>query len=174
MKYVSMLMMTIAMAGAAWGQTTQPATQPAPRTPTADEMLQQMLRTSSGGGAKPLQPAQNPPAVEATSGAAAIAPGAPQMQVMREGTFLVDRTGRLTRAASGDAWEFTFESDGRSMKDPPVIILPNLKLMAMENAIKSSTRDLRFRVTGMVTEYGGRNYVLLEKVIVVPDAVQGF
>jgi hypothetical protein len=44
--------------------------------------------------------------------------------------------------------------------------------MAMENATKAQSRDLRFRVTGMVTEYGGRNYILLEKVVVVPDAVQ--
>lgn len=60
------------------------------------------------------------------------------------------------------------------MKDPPVLILPNLKLMAMENAVSSANRDLRFRVTGMVTEYRGRNYVLLEKVVVVPDPTQQF
>jgi hypothetical protein len=94
--------------------------------------------------------------------------------VLREGTFIVDRTGRLSSGADGQGWEFTFESDGRAMRDPPLIILPNLKLMAMEAAIRNNTRDLRFRVTGMVTEYGGRNYILLEKVVVVPDVTQQF
>jgi hypothetical protein len=175
MKTIVMLLGAVAIgAGALSAQTTQPATQPAARAPTADEMLREMLRTSSGGGAKPLQPVQAPAASDATSGSAAVAPGAAQLQVQREGTFLVDRTGRLTRSSDGQAWEFTFESDGRAMKDPPVLILPNLKLMAMESAIKGSSRDLRFRVTGMLTEYGGRNYVLLEKVVVVPDAAQNF
>jgi hypothetical protein len=44
----------------------------------------------------------------------------------------------------------------------------------MEDAVRSSSRDLRFRVTGMITEYRGRNYILLEKVTVIPDATQQF
>ena len=92
------------------------------------------------------------------------------MSVMRQGSFVVDRTGRLTRSGDGQQYEFTFDADGKSMKDPPVVILPNLKLMAMENAVSGSNRDLRFRITGMVTEYRGRNYVLLEKVVVVPES----
>jgi hypothetical protein len=70
--------------------------------------------------------------------------------------------------------EFSFEADGETLRDPPLIVLPNLKLMAMENAVQASRRDLRFRITGMVTEYRGRNYILLEKVVVVPDTVQQF
>jgi hypothetical protein len=148
-----------------------PATQPAAPLP-ADKMLDQMLKSSSSAP-RPLRPT-SAPAPDRTSGSAAVAPGAASLQVMREGTFLVDRTGRLTRAPDGQAWEFSFDSDGRAMKDPPVIILPNLKLMAMEQAVKSSNRDLRFRITGMVTEYSGRNYVLLEKVVVVPEVTQQF
>jgi hypothetical protein len=41
--------------------------------------------------------------------------------------------------------------------------------MTMEDAVKSTNRDLRFRVTGMLTEYRGRNYLLLEKVLVPPE-----
>jgi hypothetical protein len=96
------------------------------------------------------------------------------MPVIREGSFIVDRTGRLTKSPDGQQFEFHFESDGRAMKDPPVVIIPNLKLMAMENAVNGSNRDLKFRITGMVTEYKGRNYILLEKVVVVPDVTQKF
>jgi hypothetical protein len=158
-------------------QTTQPATRPSSALLPADQMLNQMLKPSAVGspaGAQPLLPVQNPPVVDATSGPGAVAPGAQPITVLREGTFLVDRTGRLTRAGEGQQWEFTFEADGRAMQDPPVVILPNLKLMAMEQAAKSANRDLRFRITGMVTEYNGRNYVLLEKVVVVPEVTQQF
>ena len=153
-------------------QTTQPTTRPAERVLPADQMLNQMLRPSGAAPARPLQPMSQAPAVDASTGGAAVAPGAPSLQVLREGTFIVDRTGRLSRGSDGQSWELTFESDGRAMRDPPLVVLPNLKLMAMEDAIKSQSRDLRFRVTGMVTEYGGRNYILLEKVVVVPDAAQ--
>jgi len=153
-------------------QATQPTTRPTERVLPADQMLNQMLRPNAGPVARPLQPVTQGPAIDATSGGAAVAPGAPSVQVLREGTFIVDRTGRLSRGADGQTWELTFDSDGRAMRDPPLVVLPNLKLMAMEDATKAQSRDLRFRVTGMVTEYGGRNYILLEKVVVVPDAVQ--
>ena len=56
-----------------------------------------------------------------------------------------------------------------ALKDPPMLILPNTKLMGMENAVKIASRDLRFRVWGMVTEYNGRNYILVEQFVVKPD-----
>ena len=169
-----------ALAGAgAPAPTTQPQTRPSTRPTTsaqsltADQMLSQMLRPPpSGTGARVLDAPADPPLNDKTSGGGAVKPNAPTVTVMREGTFLADRMGRLTRSADGSRAEFTFEADGAALRDPPLIILPNLKLMAMEDAIKSQSRDLRFRVTGMVTEYGGRNYILLEKVVVVPDAAQ--
>jgi hypothetical protein len=136
-------------------------------------MLEQMLRDGSKSP-KRLAPLADPAQADKSTGAAAVAPGAEQMNVMREGTFILDRTGRLTKTADGSQCEFNFDSDGRSMRDPPIVVLPNLKLKAMEDAVNGSNRDLRFRVTGVVTEYRGRNYVLLEKVVVVPDVVQQF
>ncbi|HVT87547.1 MAG TPA: hypothetical protein VHD56_01735 [Tepidisphaeraceae bacterium] len=156
-----MLGIVILMTQAAVAQTTRPA----------EQTLNSMLRPSTSGGARPLQPT-SAPSIDRSTGMAAVAPGAPTLSVIREGTFLVDRLGRLTRGADGQSWEFSFEADGRAMKDPPVVILPNLKLMGMEQAIKNSSRDLKFSITGMVTEYNGRNYVLLEKVVVVPDSQQ--
>jgi hypothetical protein len=160
-----LLLITAPLAGA---QTTQPTT----ATPAAEQMMNQMLE--SGGGSKSLPSATKGPMVDGTSGHDAVAPGAPTLNVMREGTFIVKRVGRLTRSSDGQQMEFTFDSDRKAMKDPPVVILPNLKLMQMENAIVGSSRDLRFRVSGVVTEYKGRNYVLLDQVVVVPDIDQQF
>jgi hypothetical protein len=139
----------------------------------AGELLDSLLKPPSAVG-QPLQPIAEGPAADATSGKAAVAPGAPQLNLLREGTYVVDRTGRLTRSADGQTAEFTFDSDGKALKDPPMVILPSLKLMQMESAVQGNSRDLKFRITGMVTEYKGRNYVLLEKVMVVPDVVRQF
>jgi hypothetical protein len=153
-------------------KTAPPATRPAGAS-TADQTLNQMLTAPPPSAGRPLRLTTGP-GNDTTSGKGAVAPNAPLVSVIREGSFLVDRTGRLTRAADGQNWEFSFESDARTLKDPPVLILPNLKLMAMEQAAKSSNRDLKFRITGMVTEYNGRNYVLLEKVVVIPEITQQF
>jgi hypothetical protein len=155
--------------------TSQPTTRPSSGVQALPpgQMLDSLLKPPSAVG-QPLQPIQEGPVADATSGKAAVAPGAPQVNLIREGSYIVDRTGRLTRSADGQTAEFTYVADGKALKDPPMIILPNLTLMRMENAVTGSSRDVRFRITGMVTEYKGRNYILLEKAVVVPDVVQQF
>lgn len=149
-------------------QTTQPST--SSRGATAEQMLDQMLKPSAGAS-RSLPAVPDAPVVDTGSKSAVSGTGS-TMSLLREGTFVVDRTGRLTRSPDGQQMEFAFDSDGKNLKDPPVVILPNLKLMQMETATAGNSRDLRFRITGMVTEYRGRNYVLLEKVVVVPDSAQ--
>jgi hypothetical protein len=157
--------------------TTQPlVTTPPPSTrPTnrsAEETLRQMLQPQ-GEAARPLKPIEEaPPAVDATSGAAAVAPGGTPQKVLREGTLLLDRVGRLTRGDDGKTFEFTIDSDGRAMSDAPMILLPNRRLMQLENQVQGSYRDLKIRASGEVMEYRGRNYLLLQRWAVVPDVTQ--
>jgi hypothetical protein len=175
MKSVLMLLAVLTVGAVAVGDdsapTTGPTTAPSNRGLTAEQMLSHMLRPSPSA-ARPLQPLGDGPGIDTTSGKGAVAPKAPTLNLLREGTYIVDRVGRLNRTADGAQAEFTFDSDGKAMGDPPMLVLPNLKLMAMETAVTGANRDLRFRITGMVTEYRGRNYVLLDKVVVVPDPMQ--
>ena len=149
-----------------------PATQPTTDSATSPEQLLDKMLKSPPAVPKPLQPTIDAPALDKTSGSgkSAVAPNTPPVGLQREGTFIFDRVGRLTRSPDGSQAEFTFESDAKTLKDPPVIILPNLKLMTMEDAVKATNRDLRFRITGMLTEYRGRNYLLLEKVLVPAES----
>jgi hypothetical protein len=141
------------------------------RRASADQMLNEMLAGDANSAPRPSRPP--PPGLDSTSGSGAIAPGAPPMTVLREDSQIIDRTARLVRSPDGEQAELTFESDGESMQVPPVIILPNLKLAAMETA-QAGARAVRFRVTGTVTEYRGRNYILLEKVVVIPEITEQF
>jgi hypothetical protein len=159
--------------GAETGDTAPPrapATREAPQ-PSADEVLGQMLKPRRTGNERELV-VTDPPGVDRTSGRGAVVPNAPVVNVLREGSPIVNRVGRLSPGADGGAAEFTFESDGQALRDPPLLILPNLKLMLMEDSVRNANRELRFRVTGIVTEYRGRNYLLLEKVSVLNPATQ--
>jgi hypothetical protein len=139
-------------------------------------MLSQMLKAPQQAGKRPLTPLPTTMGggVDKKSGKGAVAPSAPVVNVLREGTFLVDRVGRLSRTADGSQAEFVLESDGTAMQDPPLVVIPNLKLQQMEDAVSTAIKDPRFRVSGTLTEYRGRNYILLDKVVVVPDILDKF
>jgi hypothetical protein len=162
------ILFVIAFAAApALAQTTRPDDAPA-TTPSADQVLNQMLKSADTDKSAALQPQQSAPLPDAASSASS------SIGILREGTDIIDRVGRIQKSADGQQTSFVFDSDGRAMKDAPLVILPNLKLMSMENAVNVASHDLRFRVTGTVTEYRGHNYILLEKVVVVPDRAQDF
>jgi hypothetical protein len=114
------------------------------------------------------------PATNVTTGTAAVAPDAPVLKVMREGTHLTERIGRLNHTPDGSQAIFTFDADGKTMADPPMIILPNLKLASMEAQVLGRAGDLHFRISGTVTEYKGRNYILLDKAVAIADVETQF
>lgn len=137
-----------------------------PSTQDVQDKFDRLIGT--GTEPAPLKP-QPSPSYD-TSGS--VAPNAPRQALKREGTYIVDRIGRLVKTST--EWEFNLEADGEGLADPPLIVLKNLKLKLMQDQIAASNRDLRFRITGMLTEYDGRNCVLIEKVIVLNDEERPF
>ncbi len=137
---------------------------------SADQMLNKML--SDTGKPAGLTPASAQPSADRTSGPGALPPKAPVVNVLRERSQIFDRVARFSHSPDGIQEEITLESDGTAMQDPPLILLPNLKLVALEAA--AADRNARFRVTGTVTEYRGRNYILLQKVVVMSDSDRQF
>ena len=160
MKRMPMLAACLALGSLslAWAQSP-PASQPARTDPNA--MLQGLLAPGKLE-LRPLDPLPERSRMDAAS-QRAVAPGATPQPLRAEGTMLSWRQGRLRKTADNQQ-EFVFEADGESMQDPPMIVLPNLKLMQMENMLKQGVGELRFSISGMVTEYNGRNYILIEGV----------
>jgi hypothetical protein len=158
-----------AAAGVA-GQSAPPATRPA--TSSAEQMLQQMLQPQAQG-AQPLQPLPDQIPTDTTSGGGAVAPMATTQPLAIEGRLILDRLGRVTRSFSNpNVTEFTLDADSSGYQDPPMILLPNTALQTLEDQVINSYRDLKIRVSGEVTAYRGRNYLLLSRWSVVPDTVQ--
>jgi hypothetical protein len=146
-----------------------PTTRPGNRS--AEETLRQMLQPQ-GAAARPLTPVVDaPPATDDTSGANAVMPNAPAQKLMREGTLLLDRVGRLQKADDGDI-EFVLDADGRGLADPPLKLIPSRKLQQLEDRVQSSYRDLPVRLSGEVTEYRGRNYLFVQRWAPVADVTQ--
>jgi hypothetical protein len=168
----ALMLFVLLSCGTTLGQTTRPTTQPSTRQ-TPDQVMDQLLNPAATQP-KPLMDPPTGVAIDKSSGRGAVAPGAPPVSVKREGDYVIDRLGRLGRTSDGTQAQFIFDSDSKTLADPPMIILPNLKLVQMEEVVKATNRDMPFRITGMVTEYRGRNYILIEKVLAMREDVQPF
>jgi len=78
----------------------------------------------------------------------------------------VDRLVRVVKAADGNWWEVRFESDNTG-REPPMRLLPCKRLAAAQQALQSARRNriVQFRITGVITLYKGRRYLLLRKLL---------
>jgi len=82
---------------------------------------------------------------------------------IREGTELVDQMGRFKM--TGDRVTFV-TSDGKMS----FVGLENLNLERIARAIADNAEPLEWKVSGTVTEYGGANFLLVERAIIRPRA----
>ena len=144
----------------------------APGQPTAQSVLENLLSTRPTA----VAPAAVPPAgataaVEARAGA--VAPNPPGVNRIPEGGFVWNQVGRLTKDAKTGEWLFVFDADGKALRDPPMGVIPSRLLMAMQKASDNGTKATKFRVSGEVTEYEGRNYLYVKDQRVVQDLNQG-
>jgi len=84
----------------------------------------------------------------------------------KEGQLVWDRVGRLLYDGQDCQVLFAFEADGATLGEPPVIVQPNRLLEVMENTERKSSHPLKFRVSGVVSKYQGKNYLLLRKAFI--------
>lgn len=60
--------------------------------------------------------------------------------------------------------EFAFAADDEGHTDEPIEILRNTKLRQMQAFLESAGYEVEFTLTGRVTEYYGKNYILVRSV----------
>ena len=87
------------------------------------------------------------------------------VRLLREGAR-VESKMMVVRSAA-DNLIFESEDDKQSLE-----ALENLALERVMQAVRADSSDKRWLVTGQVTEYRGRNFILLERVSRAPRTVQ--
>lgn len=95
-----------------------------------------------------------------------VAPGEDLPDLMREGSFIVEQTGRLLPTDDRGYAVIVFESltdpqTGLDTKPLAMVVAPNRMLESMEALQKRRGDDLRFTLSGQVHTYRGVNYLLL-------------
>jgi len=134
--------------------TSQPTTQPsARRTPEQARILEGLLTARDRPA--PIKPTPQPPS--------AHTPAAPaQPEGLRvEGTFIVERPGRLTRQSGRSV--FTFNPSDGPKKPVSMLILENQLLEIMEREAAAGFSE--FIISAEVTTYRSQNYLLIRKVL---------
>lgn len=161
---MALLMATLSLTAAQDG----PSTQPADPEVTADEVIRELMQRREARQAVPgaVEPATAPATQPDTVAPAEIVKPLP----MPPGAMIVGRLGRLNRDENSPWWQFRFESERDVLYEPPMRVLPNRLLEAMETIRETSGRTtLRFKVSGEITTYRGDRYLLIRRMLVYRD-----
>lgn len=161
--------------GAAWSDSAEGPSAPAqaednrekPAAEVVDQMMKQIQKNPLiEPSERPTQPQteSNPisptPSVEIDPRVIGIAPGMVQPKLRREGEFVVNRRGRITRSVDGRHLLFVFDSDSKAVQDPPMILVPSQILQNMEDLVLERGDKIIFTLSGQVLSYRGANYLL--------------
>lgn len=80
---------------------------------------------------------------------------------LREGAYIWNRPGRLLFNQPLHEWIFVFQADGPGLSEPPLILLPCHLLQRMEVRSGRYGTEIKFRVSGKITQFRGRNYLFI-------------
>ena len=153
-------------------ETASPPAARATTVPSAKSVLEGLINDRvAAPAAEPVTPVVNPD-MALTPAVTANAPNAP-VAVRRLEKEALQGVGRLIKDEKNNAIVFVFDSDGAAMTDPPINLLPNLLLESMEQINAKSPRGAKFKIVGEITEYNGKNFLLLRKVSEIRDLNQG-
>ncbi len=147
-------------------QETKPAQPPASqppdttilRRPAQANILKNLLAREER--AMPVRPDSAISRSGQTTGDQGLAEAARQ-PTLPEGTFLVERPGRLVREDGRPM--FVFHADGSTSVPTMMELCPNQLLELMEREATAGVND--FIVSGEVTQYRDRNYLILRKIL---------
>ncbi len=139
------------------------AAAPAPTTaPKNPEVLLRSLLSHHISAAVELPANLHGPAMEG-----AILPnniGKKAFPLLREGTYIWNQNGRLAFDPITREWTFVFTAPNLQRHAPSIMLLPCHYLQIMLTDQKTKGTNINFRISGQVTCYRGRNYLLLTYV----------
>lgn len=79
-------------------------------------------------------------------------------------TVIISRTGFVRYDSKSQKYIFNIDSLGRSISDIKFIVHPSQTLEQVEKILRKSTEPVRFKVSGRITKFSGKTYILLHQV----------
>ncbi len=158
-----------AAAPEATAATRSAARERAPEYPHPTRVPPELLRPPTPQAMiLPSTPAEEPEgiATEPRSGGV-LAEVTPTRRLLPEGYVLARRPARFGREDSW--WAIAIGEAGDLPVGPPLRVLPNRRLTLLERILAAGKPEDTYLVTGRVTEFLGKNYVLLEQVVSPPE-----
>jgi len=126
------------------------------------ELAARLLRDKTG---EPVLRPQRAPEVSAEARRSVAPAGDKPLLPPGRGNFVTDRLVRVLPVGVGKWMKVSFESDN-TLQEPPIRLLPCRLLHEAEQLAKEKRFEkLRFRVSGEITQYKGRRYLLLRKLM---------
>lgn len=157
-------LLVTAYAGAAAAPKPEPAPKPGAEETSGDPRVDAIVRDLEEARSEPRALSAIKPLPAAAAGAEAPIPAA-------EGTLVVNRRGRLVReSGSQGRIAFAIDNDADAPAMPAMVVLPCTVLERMELLAAAKGDELVFRVSGRVTTYAGRNYLLPTLAQVLPPS----
>lgn len=138
--------------------TNQTTPSPAPNEPSVEQIIEQLDKAVGASKRVDL-----PKISGAELDAGAEGNGTPPALV--PGGYLASRTGRIVRGNDG-APTFVFDSGASGQREGPMILLPCLNLMRMENIAAVQGDKAKVTVSGDVVVYRNKNYLLPRMFVV--------
>lgn len=174
-RVVSVAVMVLMLFGGLFALASDSTSSTVSSQPVAKDVLNDLLRQGPPVTPPTMQPQslQSKRKKQAFESPVILPTGkaAPRQKLLPEGHHISDRRGRIVR--SGEQWVFVFESDGKALADPPITVLPNSWLEKIEVGLTARGAGAIYRVSGEVTCYHGRNYLLLRKVLIELETSSG-
>jgi len=153
---------------------SRPATATAPTTAASapggvdpDEIIRRLSAQRPGRtvvATAPIAPTQPAPP-------SAAPPPAQGTIASAKGSMVVDRVVRIYAEDKAGWWIVSFVGDN-TLREPPIRVLPSPLLEEAEKEVAAAPPKIKFRVSGELTEYKGRRYLLLRKLMVERDLGQ--
>ncbi len=139
-----------------------------PKPPSSEDVLKDLLRDRPGKHvAVPVLTAQETDNVPSVAPKPATRPVA-----SARGAMVVDRLVRIYPETKDGWWMVNFETDN-TLREPPLRLMPCRLLEKAEDYIRDNEAlYVRFRVSGEITEYHGRRYLVLRKLLPYKDLGQ--
>jgi len=131
--------------------------------PSAEDVMGELMKD------RPGEPVLTPvlPEAEKLKAAPSVAPAAGAPLPSGRQDMVVDRRVRIVPPEEGGHWMARFIADN-TLQEPPMRLLPCWRLEVAEAFRIERAREGRtvaFRVSGQVTYYRGRRYLLLRKLL---------